>query len=191
MNKISIILITLAVASCANKIVPVESTQKVDTSEGVIEPTKPKATEVWEPKPEVVTVDELTNIPSDAIVLFDGSNFNEWVSSKDASVANWILNPDKSMTVKNKAGDIQTKRDFGNIQLHIEWKSSEEIRGEGQHRSNSGIFLQNRYEVQVLDNNDNETYVNGQVGSIYKQGIPLAKASSKTGDWNVYDIIYH
>lgn len=156
-----------------------------------VEPTKPKATEVWEPKPKVVTVSEDTKTPSDAIVLFDGSNFDEWVSSVDSSKVKWVLNPDKSMTVKNKTGDIQTKRNFGDIQLHIEWKSSEAIIGEGQHRSNSGVFIQNRYEVQVLDNNDNETYVNGQVGSIYKQGIPLAKASSKTGSWNTYDIIYH
>ena len=122
---------------------------------------------------------------------FNGENFDEWVSSSDLLHVEWILNPDKSMTVKNKAGDIQTKRDFGDMQLHIEWKSSEVIKGKGQSRSNSGVFIQDRYEVQVLDNNDNETYVNGQVGSIYKQGIPLAKASSKAGKWNVYDIIYH
>ncbi|KJD35429.1 hypothetical protein PW52_10035 [Tamlana sedimentorum] len=155
------------------------------------EPTKPKATEVWEPKPKVVSVDEVTRIPSDAIVLFNGENFNEWVSSKDSTAVKWILNSDKSMTVKDKTGNIQTKRNFGDIQLHIEWKSPKDIRGNGQHRGNSGVFIQNRYEVQVLDNNDNDTYVNGQVGAIYKQAIPLAKASSKTGDWNVYDIIYH
>ncbi|MFY0712576.1 DUF1080 domain-containing protein [Seonamhaeicola sp. NFXS20] len=156
-----------------------------------LEPTKPKQTEVWEPKPKVVNVDEATGIPSDAIVLFNGEHFNEWVSSKDSSAVQWVLKADKSMTVKDKAGDIQTKRNFGDIQLHIEWKSPKDIRGNGQHRGNSGIFLQNRYEVQVLDNNDNDTYVNGQVGSIYKQAIPLAKASAKTGAWNTYDIIYH
>ncbi|WP_159019523.1 DUF1080 domain-containing protein [Algibacter sp. L3A6] len=191
MNKGLIILIALVFASCSQKLVPVDSKQQVETTEGVIEPTKPAETEVWEPKPKVVEVDEETQIPSDAIVLFNGKNFNEWESSADASGVEWILNPDKSMTVKNKAGDIQTKRDFGDMQLHIEWKSSEEIKGKGQSRSNSGVFIQGRYEVQVLDNNENETYVNGQVGSIYKQGIPLAKASSETGKWNVYDIIYH
>ncbi|GAL78320.1 putative multi-domain protein [Algibacter lectus] len=169
----------------------VDSKQQVETSEDVIEPTKSSETEVWEPKPKVVEVDEETQIPSDAIVLFNGENFDEWVSSDDSSNVEWILNPDKSMTVKNKAGNIQTKRDFGDMQLHIEWKSSEVIKGKGQSRSNSGVFIQGRYEVQILDNNDNETYVNGQVGSIYKQGIPLAKASSETGKWNVYDIIYH
>ncbi|MCF8274042.1 MAG: DUF1080 domain-containing protein [Flavobacteriaceae bacterium] len=155
------------------------------------EPTKPEETEIWEPKPKVVTVDSETKIPLDAIVLFDGANFDEWVTAADSTEVKWILNGDGSMTVKNKTGDIQTKRNFGNIQLHIEWRSSPENTGSNQSKSNSGIFLQNRYEVQVLDNNDNDTYVNGQVGSIYKQSIPLAKASSKTGDWNSYDIIYH
>jgi hypothetical protein len=155
------------------------------------EPTKPEETEIWEPKPKVVTVDSETKIPSDAIVLFDGTNFDEWVSTIDSTQVKWILNGDGSMTVKNKTGDIQTKRNFGNVQLHIEWRSSPENTGSNQSKSNSGVFLQNRYEVQVLDNNDNDTYVNGQVGSIYKQSIPLANASSKTGDWNSYDIIYH
>lgn len=155
------------------------------------EPTKPEETEIWEPKPKVVTVDAESKIPSDAIVLFDGTDFDEWISSVDSTEVKWVLNDDGSMTVKDKAGDIQTKRNFGNAQLHIEWRSSPENNGTNQSKSNSGIFLQSRYEVQVLDNNDNDTYVNGQVGSIYKQGIPLAKASVKTGDWNVYDIIYH
>ena len=191
MNKGLIILTALALVSCSKKLVPIDSRQQVETTEDVIEPTKAVETEVWEPKPIVVEVNEETQIPSDAIVLFNGENFDEWVSSSDLLHVEWILNPDKSMTVKNKAGDIQTKRDFGDMQLHIEWKSSEVIKGKGQSRSNSGVFIQDRYEVQVLDNNDNETYVNGQVGSIYKQGIPLAKASSKAGKWNVYDIIYH
>ena len=189
MNKGLIIL--TALVSCSKKLVPIDSRQQVETTEDVIEPTKAVETEVWEPKPIVVEVNEETQIPSDAIVLFNGENFDEWVSSDGLPHVEWILNPDKSMTVKNKAGDIQTKRDFGDMQLHIEWKSSEVIKGKGQSRSNSGVFIQDRYEVQVLDNNDNETYVNGQVGSIYKQGIPLAKASSKAGKWNVYDIIYH
>ena len=103
----------------------------------------------------------------------------------------WTLNDDDSMTVKNKAGNIETKQSFGSVQLHIEWKSPSEIQGSDQHRGNSGVFLQQKYEVQVLDNNDNDTYVNGQVGSLYKRAVPLAKASVKTGEWNTYDIIYH
>ncbi len=95
------------------------------------------------------------------------------------------------MTVANRTGDIRTKQSFGDVQLHIEWSSPKEIMGKGQSRANSGVFLQERYEVQVLDNNNNPTYVNGQVGSIYKQGIPLAMASVPSGEWNTYDIIYH
>ncbi|MFI0428474.1 DUF1080 domain-containing protein [Mariniflexile sp. HMF6888] len=155
------------------------------------EPTKPEETEIWEPKPKVVIVDPETKIPSDAIVLFDGANFDEWISVIDSTEVKWVLNNDGSMTVKDKTGDIQTKRNFGSVQLHIEWRSSLENTGSNQSKSNSGVFLQKRYEVQVLDNNNNDTYVNGQVGSIYKQSIPLAKASAPTGDWNVYDIIYH
>lgn len=170
-----------------SKEVEAETTTEVE----IKEPTKPEETEIWEPKPKTVTVDAKTGIPSDAIVLFDGANFNEWISSVDSSAVKWDLNKDGSMTVKDRTGDIQTKRVFGNVQMHIEWRSSTQSIGSNQSKSNSGIFLQNRYELQVLDNNDNDTYVNGQVGSIYKQSIPLVKASAPTGDWNVYDIIYH
>lgn len=153
------------------------------------EPTKPEETEIWSPRVPVVKVNPSTGVPSDAIILFDGSNFDEWIG--DSGDVEWLLNDDRSMTVKNKTGGIRTKRDFGDIQLHIEWKSPKEIQGENQSRGNSGVFLQSKYEVQVLDNNDNDTYVNGQVGSIYKWSTPLAMASVPTGEWNSYDIIYH
>lgn len=152
---------------------------------------KPADTEFWEPKVPTVVPGKNNVAPSDAIVLFDGENLNQWISVKDSTAANWYLNKDGSMTVKNKAGDIATKQNFGSIQLHIEWRSPSETHGEGQSRGNSGIFLQSRYEVQVLDNNNNDTYVNGQVASIYKQSAPLVYAAVKTGEWNVYDIIYH
>ncbi len=155
------------------------------------EPTEPEATEFYEPKVPVVKPGANGAPPSDAIVLFDGSNLDGWITSKDSTAAKWHVNKDKSMTVNDKTGDIQTKQNFGDIQLHIEWQSPKEINGEGQHRGNSGIFLNGIYEVQVLDQNDNPTYVNGQVGSIYKQHVPLAMASVPTGDWNTYDIIYH
>lgn len=155
------------------------------------EPTTPEETEFYKPVVPEVQPFAQNGTPSDAVILFDGSNLDQWVSSADSTAAKWILNKDGSMTVKNRAGDIQTKKNFGSFQLHIEWKSPEEIQGEGQSRANSGIFLQNRYEVQVLDNNDNPTYTNGQVGTIYKQGTTLAMASVPTGKWNTYDIIYH
>ncbi|MEM8999003.1 MAG: DUF1080 domain-containing protein [Bacteroidota bacterium] len=154
------------------------------------EPTKPADTEVYEPVPPKVSING-HGVPSDAIVLFDGSNFDEWISAVDSTAVKWHLNGDGSMTVKDKTGDIQTKRNFGSVQLHIEWRSPKEVQSEGQGRGNSGVFLQNRYEVQVLDNNQNDTYVNGQVGAIYKQSIPLAMASVPSGQWNTYDIIYH
>lgn len=182
----------LTVLACQNQSkTPEEEPRTKPEKEQTPEPTKPEETEVWEPKPPKVTVDQETKIPSDALVLFEGSNFDEWRSSLDSTEVKWILNKDGSMTVKDKTGDIQTKRNFGCVQLHIEWRSDPESTATNQNRSNSGVFLQNRYEVQVLDNNDNDTYVNGQVASIYKQSIPLAMASVPTGEWNMYDIIYH
>lgn len=156
-----------------------------------IEPTTPEETEVYEPVPPKVIPGKAGAPPSDAIVLFDGTSFKNWISSRDSTDAKWLLNEDGSMTVKDKTGDIQTKQNFGSIQLHIEWKSPAEVQMDGQNRGNSGVFLNGIYEVQVLDNNNNDTYVNGQVGSIYKQHVPLAMASVPSGEWNTYDIIYH
>jgi hypothetical protein len=189
MKKIALLFyVSISLIACQNK--NQEDTVAV-TKALEKEPTRPEETEIWEPKPTVVNVNELTGIPSDAVLLFDGTNFDEWTSSQDSTAVDWILNSDLSMTVKDKAGNIQTKRNFGDVQLHLEWRSSVEIRADGQNRSNSGVFLQKRYEVQILDNNNNnDTYVNGQVGSLYKQATPLVQASAKTGDWNAYDIIY-
>ncbi len=155
------------------------------------EPTKPEETEIWNPKPKIVTPGKSNSAPSDAIVLFDGTNLDEWITEKDSTAAKWDINNDGSVTVKNGSGDIQTIKKFGSVQLHVEWKSPAKVNSKGQNRANSGVFLQKRYEVQVLDNNNNDTYVNGQVGSIYKQSIPLAMASVTSGEWNVYDIIFH
>ncbi len=168
----------------------VEEVETKNTSYQGEEPTKPEATEIYKPVPPKVTIDE-NGVPNDAIVLFDGSGFDEWISVADSTAVQWHLSDDQSMTVKDKAGSIQTKRNFGSVQLHVEWKSPAEVQRDGQNRANSGVFLQNRYEVQVLDNNDNDTYVNGQVGAIYKQSVPLAMASKPSGEWNTYDIIFH
>ncbi len=156
------------------------------------EPTKPEETEQWEPQPVVVDPGSAATAPSDAIVLFNGTDLAEWVSAKDTSrAADWILNEDGSMTVRRGFDDIQTKRDFGSVQLHIEWRSPTIVVDEGQDRGNSGIFLQNRYEVQVLDNYENKTYANGQAGSLYKQTPPLVNACRPPGEWQTYDIIFH
>lgn len=149
----------------------------------------PVATEVWKPVPQVITPGNATNTaPSDAIVLFDGSHTNEWTHD-DGSAVKWQLGDD-AMTVVKGTGGIKTKRNFGDCQLHIEWRTPGEVVGKGQGRGNSGIFLQSRYELQVLDNFENVTYSNGQAGSIYKQSIPLVNACRPPGEWQTYDIIY-
>ena len=148
----------------------------------------PKLTEVWEPEPRVVTPGIATAPPSDAIVLFNGKTTDEW-THENGDPVKWEV-ADGAMTVARGAGGIFTKKTFGDFQLHIEWRSPAEVKGEGQGRGNSGVFLQNRYEVQVLDNYGNRTYSNGQAGSIYKQSIPLVNACRPPGEWQTYDIIY-
>lgn len=151
---------------------------------------KPEETEVWEPVPPKVDPGPFSPSPppSDAIVLFDGSDFDKWQNA-EGNEPEWELNDDH-MTVVKGTGTIETKQEFGSVQLHIEWRAPEKIEGEGQGRGNSGIFLQKRYEVQVLDAYNNETYVNGMAGSIYKQHIPLANAARPAGEWQSYDIIF-
>jgi hypothetical protein len=156
----------------------------------------PKDTEVWEPVPPIVTPGS-TNAdpPSDAIVLFDGTNLDQWVATNNKSAAGWTV-ADGVMTVNKKAGNIETKRSFRNYQLHLEWRIPTEVTGADQARGNSGLFLASTgpgdagYELQILDSYNNKTYVNGQAASIYKQGIPLANAMRKPGEWQVYDVVW-
>jgi hypothetical protein len=151
--------------------------------------TDPKATEVWEPEPKVVTPGSSTAMPpSDAIVLFDGKDLTNWTDAK-GNASKWIVK-DGVMTVQAGNGNIKTKQIFGDIQLHIEWRTPAKVEGDGQGRGNSGIFLQERYELQVLDSYKNRTYSNGQAGSIYKQTPPLVNASKGPGEWQTYDVIY-
>jgi Domain of Unknown Function (DUF1080) len=161
---------------------------------------KPKHedTEIWEPIPKVVTPGS-GNVgatpPSDAVVLFDGANLNEWVTVKDKSPAQWAV-ADGILTVAKATGNIETKRKFKNYQLHVEYRIPANITGTGQARGNSGIFLASTgpgddgYELQVLDGYENKTYTNGMVGSLYKQAIPLANASRKPGEWQSYDVAW-
>tara|TARA_B100000767_G_scaffold90761_1_gene87196 strand:- start:831 stop:1559 length:729 start_codon:yes stop_codon:yes gene_type:complete len=150
-----------------------------------------KATEIWEPNPEKIESFSFSKAPSDAIILFDGTDFSNWVTWGDKE-PQWIINNDGSMTVVNGKGSIQTKESFGSVQLHIEWKTGAEGLDKhiNQSRSNSGVFFQKNYEIQILDSYQNPTYVNGQAGSVYKQYIPLKNASKKPGDWQSYDIIF-
>ena len=150
----------------------------------------PEATEVWEPVPKKIDPGK-TNAdpPSDAIVLFDGSNLNMWESMKDGGFPKWEVK-DGAFTVVKGTGGIQTKQAFGDMQLHVEWSAPDEIVGEGQGRGNSGIFLMGKYEVQVLDSYESKTYSNGQAASIYKQSIPLVNAMRGPEEWQTYDIIF-
>jgi hypothetical protein len=120
--------------------------------------------------------------PSDAVVLFDGTDMSQWNGAENWTVADGYVTAGK--------GEIRSKAVFGDCQLHIEFATAEEITGSGQGRSNSGVFLMDRYEVQVLDSYENETYFDGQCGAIYKQHPPLVNASRKPGEWQVYDIIW-
>ncbi|GAB5473458.1 MAG: DUF1080 domain-containing protein [Maribacter sp.] len=198
-NTFALSLLSLFLVSCQEKTKEAHEETTVETKQEVIvheeytqpEPTEPEGTEYYEPKVPVVGPASNDRPPSDAIILFNGSSFDGWMHVQDSTAVKWHLNEDGSMTVADKTGDIRTKQEFGDMQLHIEWRSPLPVQREGQNRGNSGVFLNGMYEIQVLDNNENDTYVNGQVGAIYKQGPPLAMASVPTGEWNVYDIIYH
>lgn len=151
---------------------------------------KPEMTEIWEPEVKVVNPGEkYGDVPSDAISLFNGTNLEEeWTSDKGAKPGWKVENG--VMTVVKGTGGIKTKKKFTDFQLHVEWRSPSEVSGQSQGRGNSGIFLQEKYEVQVLDNFSNRTYRNGQAGSLYKQSAPLVNVCKKPGEWQSYDIIY-
>ncbi len=158
---------------------------------------KPEDTEFYSPVPAVVTPGKACgNAPSDAIVLFNGDNLNQWVSANDTTKpAEWLVNND-ILTVNKQSGNIQTKQSFTDYQLHIEWRIPENITGTGQARGNSGLFLASTgkgdagYELQIMDSYKNPTYVNGQAGSIYKQLPPLVNANFPPGVWQTYDVIW-
>jgi hypothetical protein len=157
---------------------------------------KPEETEVWEPVPKVVAPGKThSDPPSDAIVLFDGTNLDQWVSVKDKGPAGWTV-ADGVVTVNKATGNIETKRRFKNYQLHIEWRIPSNVTGTGQGRGNSGVFLASTgpgddgYEMQIMDSYENKTYVNGQAASIYKQSPPLVNAMRKPGEWQSYNIVW-
>jgi len=149
---------------------------------------EPALTEVWKPIPAKVTPGKGSAPPSDAVILFDGTGLSKW-ESETGGEPGWKVE-EGILTVVPGKGSIQTKQSFGDIQLHIEWRAPFDVVGEGQDHGNSGIFLQKRYEIQVLDCYENTTYVNGQTASVYKQYAPLVNACLPTGEWQVYDIIY-
>ena len=147
------------------------------------------------PQPPVVTPGDLStrrpaSPPSDAIILFDGTSTDAWQRKADGEPIGWEIQEDGSLMVVPKTGGIVTKQSFGDIQLHLEWAAPVEVVGDGQGRGNSGVFLMDRYEVQVLDSFDNPTYADGSAAAIYGQSPPMVNACCKPGEWHIYDILW-
>ena len=154
-------------------------------------PTGWKAHDWERERPQVITPGP-SNLPyaapSDAVVLFNGKNLDEWRSA-DGGPAKWIVK-DEVMESVPGSGYIFSAKSFGDVQLHVEWSAPEKVQGKSQGRGNSGVFLQGLFEVQVLDSFDNKTYADGQAGAVYGQYPPLVNASRKPGEWQAYDIIF-
>jgi hypothetical protein len=169
-----------------------QQTQQVQPAKPPVDPERmtPGMLEVFDPEVTIIQPGATDREhPSDAIILFDGTDINaEWEDTR-GNPSKWIVQDGTLISVKG-SGYIQTKRKFSSIQLHIEWKSPSVVTGESQGRGNSGVFLQGRYEIQVLDSYNNRTYRHGQAASIYKQFPPLVNASRGPGEWQTYDIIY-
>lgn len=153
---------------------------------------EPADTEFYEPEVEKIEAgdDIFIDAPSDAIILFDGSDTDHWQSMNGGGEVEWEIEEDGALTVVPGTGGIETKESFGDVQLYIEWRSPMNMEHKGQDRGNSGIFLQSRYELQVLDAWNNPTYINGMAGSIYKQTSPLVNPSKKPGEWETYNVSY-
>ncbi len=148
-----------------------------------------------QPQPAVITPGTSSTqeqpglAPSDAVVLFDGKNLDNWTAT-DGKPTKWILK-DGVMSPTKNSGMIQSKQEFGSCQLHVEWAEPSKVEGDGQGRGNSGVFLMGKYEVQVLDSYDNKTYPDGQCGALYGRSKPLVNACRKPGEWQSYDIVFH
>jgi len=150
------------------------------------------------PAPEVIrpgiesTQSQAGKAPSDAIVLFDGTDtdLSGWTSGDGKSPAKWIVRDDYMEAVR-RSGPVKTKKKFGSCQLHVEFATPSNVKGSGQGRGNSGVFLMDNYEVQILDSYGNKTYPDGQCAALYGRAVPLANACRKPGEWQSYDIIFH
>lgn len=140
------------------------------------------------PAPRIVTPGRNGGPPSDAIVLFDGHDLSHWTDGRGGP-ARWKV-ADGYAEV-NGTGNILSKEEFGDCQVHVEWASPAEVKGEGQSRGNSGVYLQGRYEIQVLDSYQSKTYPDGQAGAFYGNFAPLVNACRKPGEWQAYDIFFH
>ncbi len=163
------------------------------TDTPVLPNSKWRVHDAHRPRPAVVTPgsagtpERAGTAPSDAVVLFDGSDLDAW-SGRDGD-AQWTL--EQGAAVVNGTGDIQTRELFGDVQLHLEFATPAKVEGDSQGRGNSGIFFLGRYEIQLLDSYDNPSYADGQAAALYGQFPPLVNACRKPGEWQTIDIVFH
>jgi hypothetical protein len=186
----------LAVSAVAQTPAPKDHTLGYDNTP-YLPGDKWRVHDVSRPRPAIITPgtessqEKPGRPPSDAIVLFDGTDFSKWTTmvKGQATEPKWKLQ-DGYMQVVDGAGGINTREAFGDMQLHVEWTAPTEIKGKSQERGNSGILLMGKYEIQVLDSYENLTYADGQAAAIYGQYPPLVNASRKPGEWQTYDIFF-
>ncbi len=189
LKRLNLPLAVLLLGACSFQ-TATDETGISSTSEQNLQDMRPEETEDWSIEPRQLSFGH-GGIPSDATILFDGSSLNAW--QDDTGQAPLWSNENGVLTVQPGTGGIRTVENFCDLQLHIEWKSPTEGmngNGTGQLWGNSGVFLQGRYELQVLNSFENKTYANGQAGSMYKQHPPLVNASKPPGQWQTYDIIF-
>jgi hypothetical protein len=192
-SMVSLVLVWAFFAGCASEQTvqekpaeqKKESIQYVETDSGTW-----KVHDDDRPVPPVVTPsDEPGGAPSDAIVLFDGTDLSKWTAGNGKGPAKWIIRDGYMESVKG-SGSVKTAQEFGSCQLHVEFATPANVIGDGQGRGNSGVFLQGQYEVQVLDSYENKTYADGQCSALYGRAVPLVNVCRKPGQWQSYDVIY-
>ncbi|MBN2316640.1 MAG: DUF1080 domain-containing protein [Sedimentisphaerales bacterium] len=186
---LSIICLWVTVSGCATQEASEKAEKKevrqyveTDTGRWLIH-------DVNRPAPPVITPGQPGKAPSDAIVLFDGTDLSQWTDTK-GDPTKWIMGDGYMECVKG-SGYIQSKRKFGSCQLHVEFATPATVKGDGQGRGNSGVFLMANYEVQVLDSYNNKTYPDGQCAALYGRAVPLVNACRRPGEWQSYDVVFH
>ena len=190
-RNLSILISTSLIAACLPAL-PADGKKSLGYSDTPILPgTSWHVHDGDRPQPRVVTspkFSEMAAAPSDAMVLFDGTDLSKWKHA-DGSAGKWKI-VDGYMEVVPKSGILRTRDEFGDFQLHIEWATPVKVEGSGQGRGNNGVNIFGRYEIQVLDSFNNPTYPDGQAAAIYGQTPPLVNSSRGPGEWQTYDILF-